>query len=58
MHYIVTILVGLKPSTLSVAKKSKIILRFTQESINDEGGVIVGHTMALNCVDKNSSLGA
>ncbi len=53
------ILIGLKPSNLSDAKnKSKISIRFTKESLNDEGGVIAGHTMALNGVHESSSRGA
>ena len=59
IYYIVTILIGLKPSNLSDAKnKSKIRIKFTKESLNDEGGVIAGHTIAFNGVYENSSHGA
>ena len=51
IYYIVTILIGLKPSNLSDAKnKTKTSNRFTKESLNDEGGVIAGHTIAFNGV--------
>ena len=57
-YYIVTIHIGLKTSNLSDAKnKSKITIRFTKESLNDEGGVIAGHTLAFNGVHENSSRG-
>ena len=59
IYYIVTILIGLKPSNLCDAKnKSKISIRFTKESLNDEGGVIEGHTIAFNSVHESSSRGA
>ncbi len=38
--------------------KSKISIRFTKESLNDEGGVIAAHTIAFNGVHENSSRGA
>ena len=38
--------------------KSKISIIFTQESLNDEGVVIAGHTIAFNGVNENSSSGA
>ena len=37
--------------------KSKITTRFTKESLNDEGGVIAGHTIAFNGDHENSSRG-
>ncbi len=38
--------------------KSKISIRFTKESSNDEGGVMAGHTIEFNGVHEHSSCGA
>ncbi len=59
IYYIETIINGLKPSNLSDAKtNSKISIRFTKVSLNDEGGVIAFHIISFNGVHGHSSHGA
>jgi len=59
IYNIVTILIGLKPSKLSsIGGKQKVSPRFTTDSLNDEGGIIVGHVEAFNGVHEASGRGA
>ncbi len=58
MNYIVTMLIGLKPSNLFDAKKTKHKYQISTRTLNDEGGVITGHTKAFNGVHEKTSHGA
>jgi len=57
MHSIVTILVGLKPSKQSGSDNiNNRSCRFTSESLNDSGGVIVGNADAFSGVHEATHL--
>jgi len=59
IYFIVTILIGLKPSRLSsTGGEQKVSPRFTTDSLNDEGGIIAGHVEASNGVHEASGRGA
>ena len=58
IYNIVTILIGLKPSRLSsIGGEQKVSPRFTTDSLNDEGGIIVGHVKGFNGVHEASRRG-
>ena len=56
IYNIATILIGLKPSTISGSNnRATITRRFTSNSMNDDDGVIVGHATAFNgCHETNA----